>query len=262
MYLTKDSRNEEAQSMQFIGAQKQVDSIHQFLNSIDAEMAQYIPVAGEVPTAAQISLATASVPTPAAPEPTAGEIIPGVGKPAVMPPSTVPEFTPEDYANIEAEPGRDIAEDVEPQDAIPVNDNPAALVPLANTLGQSGKKAMVCDYALGVLIAILKKSPKSESGGLSSNAGFIGLIRKAMILMAVWVAAEFDRSLGVDWARTTMGLFWIGNEGLSLFENSAILGFPWPDAMKDVLEAMKKQGNSGKKTVDSAGDKISDRNKK
>lgn len=116
---------------------------------------------------------------------------------------------------------------------------------------------MVCDYALGVLIAILKKSPKSESGGLSSKAGFTGLIRKAMILMAVWVAAEFDRSLGVDWARTTMVLFWIGNEGLSLIENSAILGFPWPDAMKDVLEAMKKQGNSGKKAVDSAVDKIS-----
>lgn len=110
---------------------------------------------------------------------------------------------------------------------------------------------MVCDYALGVLIAILEKSPKSESGGLSSKAGFTGLIRKAMILMAVWVAAEFDRSLGVDWARTTMVLFWIGNEGLSLIENSAILGLPWPDARK-------KQGNSGKKTMDSAGGRISD----
>lgn len=37
--------------MQLIGAQKQVDSIHQFLNSIDAEMAQYIPMATEAPTA-------------------------------------------------------------------------------------------------------------------------------------------------------------------------------------------------------------------
>ena len=120
---------------------------------------------------------------------------------------------------------------------------------------------MVCDYASGVLIAILKKSPKSKSGGLSSKAGFIGLVRKAMIFMAVWIAAEFDRALGVDWARTTMILFWIGNEGLSLIENSAILGVPWPDAMKNVLETMEEQGNSGKKAADSAGDNLT-QNKK
>lgn len=132
--------------MQFIGAQKQVDSINQFLNSIDAEMAQYIPVTTETPTAAQGSLAAAPVSAPAAPEPSTGEIIPEVGKPAVMPPRAVPEFTPEDYANIEAEPSRDFAEATEPQDTIPVNDNPAALVPVANTLGQSGKKAMLAFY--------------------------------------------------------------------------------------------------------------------
>ncbi|MET0016479.1 hypothetical protein [Oscillibacter sp.] len=132
--------------MQLIGAQKQVDSIHKFLNSIDAEMAQYIPVAGEAPAAAQTSLAAASVPTPAAPKPTTGEITPAIEKPTAAPPSAVPDFTTEDYANIEAVPARDFAENMEPQDTIPVNDNPAALVPVANTLGQSGKKAMLAFY--------------------------------------------------------------------------------------------------------------------
>ena len=132
--------------MQFVGAQKQVDSINQFLNSIDAEMAQYIPVTSETPTSAQGSLAAAPVSAPTAPQPTTGEITPESVKPTVAPPISVPEFTPEDYANIEAEPSRDFAEATEPQDTIPVNDNPAALVPVANTLGQSGKKAMMAFY--------------------------------------------------------------------------------------------------------------------
>lgn len=132
--------------MQFIGAQKQVDSINQFLNSIDAEMAQYIPVTTETPTSAQGSLAAAPVLASAATRPTANEIIPRSEKPAVAPSIGVPEFTPEDFANIEAEPSRDFAEATEPQDTIPVNDNPAALVPVANTLGQSGKKAMMAFY--------------------------------------------------------------------------------------------------------------------
>lgn len=132
--------------MQFIGAQKQVDSIHQFLNSIDAEMAQYIPMATESPMAAQGSLVTAPVPAPAAPRPTTGEIIPESAKPTIAPSIGTPEFTPEDYASIEAEPSKVYAEVVEPQDTTPLNDNPASLVPVANTLGESGKKAMLAFY--------------------------------------------------------------------------------------------------------------------
>jgi toxin secretion/phage lysis holin len=106
---------------------------------------------------------------------------------------------------------------------------------------------MVCDYITGLLVAgIWHKSPKSAGGALDSKAGFKGIVRKAMILVLVWVSAAMDRYLGITFCRDAMILFFIGNEGLSLLENSSIMGVPYPESMKNALEALKKQGNEGK----------------
>ena len=48
---------------------------------------------------------------------------------------------------------------------------------------------MGLDYLSGVGVALLGKSPKSEGGALSSRAGFAGLMRKAMILIVILLAA-------------------------------------------------------------------------
>ena len=106
---------------------------------------------------------------------------------------------------------------------------------------------MVLDYVTGWLVAAVgHKSSKSETGALASNAGFKGLIKKCMILALVWMAAMLDRVTGSDFVRTAVCLFFIANEGLSILENTAIMGVPYPAFVKNMLDAMKQAGDEGK----------------
>lgn len=107
---------------------------------------------------------------------------------------------------------------------------------------------MVADYITGVLLAaIWQKSTKSESGALSSVAGFKGLVKKGMILMMVWVAHLLDMALGIDYVRMMVVLFFAGNEGLSLLENLGLMGVPYPEFIHKMLEALKEKGDAGQK---------------
>lgn len=104
---------------------------------------------------------------------------------------------------------------------------------------------MVLDYVTGWLVAaVWHKSSKSETGALASNAGFKGLIKKCMILALVWMAAMLDRVTGSDFVRTAVCLFFIANEGLSILENTAIMGVPYPAFVKNMLDAMKEQSDT------------------
>lgn len=106
---------------------------------------------------------------------------------------------------------------------------------------------MAVDYVTGILVAaVWHKSSKSETGALESNACFKGLLKKMMILLIVWMAAMLDRATGSELVRTAVCLFYIGNEGLSILENSVIMGVPWPNTIKNVLEVMRKQGDTAK----------------
>jgi len=106
---------------------------------------------------------------------------------------------------------------------------------------------MVCDYITGILVAaIWKNSGKSGTGALDSKAGFKGIVKKCMILMLVFLAAMMDTSLSLGYARLAVCLFFIGNEGLSLLENIGLMGVPYPAFLKNALEALRKQGDSGK----------------
>lgn len=100
---------------------------------------------------------------------------------------------------------------------------------------------MILDYATGWLIAaVWHKSGKSETGALSSYAGFKGLIKKCMILALVWMAQLLDLATGSDFVRDTVCLFFIANEGLSILENTAIMGVPYPAFIKNMLDAMRE----------------------
>ncbi len=105
---------------------------------------------------------------------------------------------------------------------------------------------MAADYGSGVLLAaVWQRSTKSESGALSSVAGFKGLIKKGMALLVVWVAVLLDKALGMDFIRTMVILFFSGNEGLSLLENLGLMGVPFPAFLKRMLEDLREQGSEG-----------------
>lgn len=112
---------------------------------------------------------------------------------------------------------------------------------------------MAADYLTGMVVAaVFKKSNKSQSGALDSRAGFIGLIRKCTILLLVWIGVILDNAIGAGYVRTAICIFFIGNEGLSLLENVGLMGVPFPAFLKNMLEALKEQGDEPNTTKEDA----------
>jgi len=103
--------------------------------------------------------------------------------------------------------------------------------------------AMTTDYISGWIVAWCGKSPKTENGGLSSKIGFIGIAKKAFIMILVLLATLLDRVIGGDTAvfQSSLVLYYIANEGLSILENAALLGVKFPAKLKKALETMREQ---------------------
>ncbi len=111
-------------------------------------------------------------------------------------------------------------------------------------------QALVCcmgaDYLTGLLVAgVFRNSDKSESGALDSRAGFTGLARKCAVLLLVLLAAVLDRATGHSFVRPAVCMFFAANEGISVLENVGLMGVPYPAFLKNMLEALKKQGDKG-----------------
>ena len=105
---------------------------------------------------------------------------------------------------------------------------------------------MGLDYLSGVGVALLGKSPKSEGGALSSRAGFVGLMRKAMILIVILLAAVLDNLTGSAACTGAAAMFYIVNESLSILENAVLLGVPVPQKLTQALDVAKWTSNSEK----------------
>lgn len=89
------------------------------------------------------------------------------------------------------------------------------------------------DYLTGVMCAVSDRK-------LSSNVGFKGICRKVLIFLLVGIANILDvHVIGTGSVlRTAVIFFYISNEGVSLLENAAHLGFPVPEKIKAVLEQL------------------------
>ena len=104
---------------------------------------------------------------------------------------------------------------------------------------------MVLDYLTGLVVAWRGKSPKTDGGGVSSKAGFDGLIRKALIMAVVLLATLLDTAAGNS-ARvfqTAATTYYIANEGISILENTALMGVTYPKFVMNALEALKQKGD-------------------
>ena len=97
----------------------------------------------------------------------------------------------------------------------------------------------VIDYITGVMCAVTDKN-------LSSSVGFKGICRKVLIFTLVGIGNIVDvYVLGQGGVlRTAVIFFYLSNEGVSILENSAHLGLPIPEKLKEVLEQL--HGREGK----------------
>lgn len=96
------------------------------------------------------------------------------------------------------------------------------------------------DYVTGVMCAVTDKR-------LSSEAGFRGIFKKALIFLLVGAANILDSHVvGTGCVlRTAIIFFYISNEGVSLLENAAHLGLPVLEKLKEVLEQLHERSGEG-----------------
>ncbi len=82
---------------------------------------------------------------------------------------------------------------------------------------------------------------------LSSDTGFTGLLRKGIILAFVGMAHLIDTYIlkdtmlgNTEAIRNGVCMFYIANEGISIFENAERLNIPVPAFIRDRLDNLKK----------------------
>lgn len=99
---------------------------------------------------------------------------------------------------------------------------------------------VVIDYLTGIMASILEQK-------LSSEVGFRGIFKKVVTFFLVGVANIIDYYLiGSGSAiRTAVIFFYISNEGISILENTAKIGLPIPDKLKNILEQLKEEKKNG-----------------
>ena len=95
---------------------------------------------------------------------------------------------------------------------------------------------VVIDYITGVMVAVLEKK-------LSSEVGFRGIFKKVLIFAMVGIGNIIDVHLIKNGSaiRTAAIFFYISNEGISIIENSAKVGLPVPQKLKDILDQLNKE---------------------
>lgn len=92
---------------------------------------------------------------------------------------------------------------------------------------------IVFDYFTGIVKGICNKQ-------LSSLVGFSGISKKVFMLIIVATAFLIQQAVSLDFPiREIVVMFFIGNEGISILENSAEIGVPIPEKLREILYQLK-----------------------
>jgi toxin secretion/phage lysis holin len=99
---------------------------------------------------------------------------------------------------------------------------------------------MCTDYITGLILSgVFKKSKKTKSGGLSSEIGFKGLIKKVCIIICVIVANMLDYVLKTNYIRNVVIISFITNEVISIIENLGLIGVKIPKVITNAIDILK-----------------------
>lgn len=92
---------------------------------------------------------------------------------------------------------------------------------------------VVMDYITGVIAAVILKT-------VSSTVGFVGILKKLLILIIVAVAHVLDTAMGIGGTLRSIVIgVLLANEGISILENCARCGLPVPPKLLEVLEQLR-----------------------
>ncbi len=100
---------------------------------------------------------------------------------------------------------------------------------------------MAIDFATGMITAAMGRSKHTDSGKLSSKAGWLGLAKKCSILMLIIVAVRLDILLNTNYVRDAVCIGFCANEVLSIIENTSLMGIPYPLALKNAIEILQEK---------------------
>ncbi len=97
--------------------------------------------------------------------------------------------------------------------------------------------AMAIDYITGVAAAI------RTGDKLNSKIGFWGLTRKGLMLLVILLANQLDLLMGTDVIKGGAIYFYLANELISITENYARIGLPFPTKVKEIINMVKLQAD-------------------
>lgn len=91
---------------------------------------------------------------------------------------------------------------------------------------------IAADYITGICAAVYKKT-------LDSRTGFVGILKKVVILTIVALSHTISEIAGVPAVRDMVIGFYIANEGLSILENAAKMDIKYTEKMKKFLSQLQ-----------------------
>lgn len=108
---------------------------------------------------------------------------------------------------------------------------------------------MGIDFVSGIVLAgLFHNSSKTDSGALSSKAGFKGIAKKCMILLFVLIGARIDLTLGLNYVKDAVCIAFIINELISIVENAGLMGVPVPKAITKAIDMLKELENDDRRS--------------
>lgn len=103
---------------------------------------------------------------------------------------------------------------------------------------------ILIDLICGLITAaIFKRSPKTETGGLSSNEMRKGVFKKIGILLIVAVAHQIDVTLNINYIMYACEVTLIAEEILSIIESAGLMGIPIPSVIKNSIDLLNRKVN-------------------
>lgn len=101
---------------------------------------------------------------------------------------------------------------------------------------------MVIDYITGLCVAVAGRSDKTKTGGLNSKIGYIGLLRKGMIMLMLIVASRLDLLLDSTFVKDMTCIAFVINETISIIENVGKF-VPIPRPILKAIDILKARNN-------------------